>query len=139
MSKRELIMKKLISAKFAGKSLLVMLILLSIFHVLVLVGVIPSDFIWGGQIDGNIKNLYTLEIISLAVTIMFIFITIIKNRSLISEKNVKLINIFVWVIFAYMLLNTLGNLASGVSTEKLIFTPISLLIAFFSLRLALEK
>jgi len=116
-----------------------MLILLSIFHVLVLVGVIPSDFIWGGQIDGNIKNLYTLEIISLAVTIMFIFITIIKNRSLISEKNVKLINIFVWVIFAYMLLNTLGNLASGVSTEKLIFTPISLLIAFFSLRLALEK
>ena len=116
-----------------------MLLLLSIFHVLVLVGVIPSDFIWGGQIDGAEGNLFTMEIISLAVTIFFIFITYVKIKSLTSGKYVKLINILVWVIFAYMILNTLGNLASGVTTEKLIFTPISLLIAFFSLRLALEK
>jgi len=132
-------MKKLISAKSAGKALLVMLILLSIFHVLVLVGVIPSDFIWGGQIDSTAGNLFILEVISLAVTIFFIIVTYMKINPLSSGKYVKLINIFVWVIFAYMLLNTLGNLASGVTTEKLIFTPISLLIAFFSLRLALEK
>jgi len=101
------IMKKLISAKSAGKALLVMLILLSIFHVLVLVGVIPSDFIWGGQIDSTAGNLFILEVISLAVTIFFIIVTYMKINPLSSGKYVKLINIFVWVIFAYMLRSSL--------------------------------
>jgi len=131
--------KKIISADLAGKILLGMLVLLSIFHVLILVGVIPSDFIWGGQIDGANGNLYTLEIISLVVTLAFIIIVYLKINPLISGRFKKIINIGVWVIFAYMLLNTLGNLASGVTIEKLIFTPVSLLIAFFSLRLAVEK
>ena len=71
-------MKKIISAKLAGRVLLGMLILLSIFHVLVLTRVIPSDFIWGGQVDGTTGNLFTLEIISLVVTILFIFVTFLK-------------------------------------------------------------
>jgi hypothetical protein len=49
------------------------------------------------------------------------------------------ITILLWIIFAYSLLNALGNLASGVSVENLIFAPISILIAVLVLRLALEK
>jgi len=116
-----------------------MLVLLSIFHVLVLVGAIPSDFIWGGQIDDATGNLYALEIISLVTTLAFIIIVYLKIYPLKSGKFKKIINVAVWVIFAYMFLNTVGNLASGVTIEKLIFTPVSLLVAFFSLRLAIEK
>ena len=71
-------MKKIISAELAGKILLGMLVLLSIFHVLVLVGAIPSDFIWGGQIDDATGNLYALEIISLVITLAFIIIVYLK-------------------------------------------------------------
>jgi len=38
-----------------------------------------------------------------------------------------------------LILNTLGNLASGVSFEKLIFAPITLVLAFCAFRLAIEK
>ena len=37
------------------------------------------------------------------------------------------------------ILNTIGNRASGVTVENLIFTPLTLVIAFCALRLAIEK
>jgi hypothetical protein len=45
----------------------------------------------------------------------------------------------IWLVFAYLLLNTLGNLASGISFEKLVFAPITILLAFCAFRLAIEK
>jgi hypothetical protein len=38
-----------------------------------------------------------------------------------------------------MLLNTLGNLASGASFENLIAAPITVILALCALRLAIEK
>jgi hypothetical protein len=49
------------------------------------------------------------------------------------------INIGVWLVFAFLLLNTLGNLASGVSFENLIAAPITIILALCALRLAIEK
>jgi hypothetical protein len=43
----------------------------------------------------------------------------------------------VWLIFAYLLLNTVGNLASGVAFEKLLFAPLTLFLALCAFRLAL--
>jgi uncharacterized membrane protein YhdT len=45
----------------------------------------------------------------------------------------------VWIVFAYLLLNTVGNLVSAVSFENLIFAPITLILALCALRLAIEK
>jgi hypothetical protein len=42
-------------------------------------------------------------------------------------------------MFGTFALNTLGDLASENSFEKAFFTPITVLLAFFSLRLALIK
>ena len=132
-------MKKLISAKMAGNILLVCLGLLSIFHILVLLRVIPSDIVWGGQIGGSSSNLYMLELISLIVTFVFMAVIVMKVDNIKTGKPKKVISVAVWVIFAYMLLNTIGNLASGVSFENMIFAPISLVLAFFALRLAIEN
>ncbi len=49
------------------------------------------------------------------------------------------INIDLWLIFVFLILNTVGNLASDVSFENLIFAPITLVLAFCALRLAVEK
>lgn len=132
-------MKKLISARLAGNILLVALGLLALFHILVLLGVIPADIVWGGMVQGVPSNLITLEIISLLVTILFIAIIAAKTGYVQAGRLSSAVNIGVWLIFAYLLLNTLGNLASGVSFEKLIFAPITILLALCALRLALEK
>lgn len=44
-----------------------------------------------------------------------------------------------WIIFAYLLLNTLGNLASGSVLEKLVFIPITILAALLVVRLPVES
>jgi hypothetical protein len=45
----------------------------------------------------------------------------------------------VWLIFVFLLLNTLGNLASGVSFENLIAAPVTIILALCAFRLAIEK
>jgi hypothetical protein len=49
------------------------------------------------------------------------------------------VKVLVWIIFVFLLLNTLGNLASGVSAENFVFAPITLVLALCALRLAIEK
>jgi hypothetical protein len=132
-------MKKLISAKLAGNILLAALGLLAIFHILVLLGVIPADIVWGGMIQGVPSNLVTLETMALLLTLLFIVIIAAKTGYIRAGKLSGAVNIGVWLIFAYLLLNTLGNLASGVSFEKLLFAPVTILLALCAFRLAIEK
>ena len=131
-------MKKIISAKLAGNVLLVALGLLAIFDVLVLLQVVPSNIVWGGQIQDASSNLILLEVVALVVTIGFAVIVAAKLRYIGGGKFARAVNVGVWIIFAYMLLNTVGNLASGVSAERLIFAPITILMALCALRLAIE-
>ena len=130
-------MKKLISAKLAGNILLFSLGLLLIFHILVLLKIVPADIMWGGQ--ANADNLIMLEIVALAVTLFFGFVIAAKIGYVNVGKFAGVVNILVWIIFAFLLLNTLGNLASGVSAENFVFAPITLILALCALRLAIEK
>ncbi|NWG07195.1 MAG: hypothetical protein HXY35_10995 [Chloroflexi bacterium] len=130
-------MKKLISAKLAENVLLVALGLLLIFHVLVLLKVLPANMIWGGQ--ANAGNLLMLESIALVVTMLFGLTIAAKTGYVNAGKFAGVVNVLVWLIFAFLLLNTLGNLASGVSAENFIFAPITLILAFCAFRLAIEK
>ncbi len=132
-------MKKWISANLAGNILLSSMAMLIIFEVLVLIKVVPSDIIWGGQIKNSTTVLLTLEIIALLVTLTFAVIIAAKIGYIPLDKFRPAINIGVWLMFAYLVLNTLGNLVSGVSFEKLVFAPITVILAFFALRLAIEK
>jgi hypothetical protein len=105
----------------------------------VLLKVIPADAVWGGQIQGVPANLIPLETVALVVTTIFILIVTARTGYLQVGKLSVILNAGVWLIFAYLLLNTLGNLASGISFEKLLFAPITIILAFCALRLAIEK
>ncbi|MNW43196.1 hypothetical protein D3C74_203890 [compost metagenome] len=129
-------MKKLISVKLSGNILVSCLILLFIFHILLLVGMMPHDIVWGGKIS-NPESLIIFESISLLLTLLFILVISIKIGYI--KKFRKISNFGVWFIFAYFLLNTIANFASDVSAEKLIFGPITVIVTFLTLRLAIEK
>ena len=132
-------MKKLISAKLAGNILLAAFGLLAIFHVFVLLGIIPADIVWGGRIQGVPSNLLTLEAIAILVTLLFIVIIAAKTGYFQAGRLSGAVNVGVWLIFVYLLLNTLGNLASGVSFESLIAAPVTIILALCAFRLAIEK
>ena len=132
-------MKKRISAKLAGNILLAALGLLAIFHVLVLLRVVPADIVWGGRIQGVPSNLVTLETIALLVTLLFFVIIAAKTGYVQAGRLPGAVNFGVWLIFAYLILNTLGNLASGISFETLIAAPVTIVLALCAFRLAIEK
>jgi len=64
-------MKKILSAKLAGRILIGAFILMLIMHVLVLIGVMPSNFIWGGQVAADGSNLLQLEVVAITLTLFF--------------------------------------------------------------------
>jgi hypothetical protein len=132
-------MKKLISEKLAGNLLLISLGLLAIFDILIMLNIVPSNIVWGGQIKDPTANLIVLELIALVVTFIFAIVIAVKMNYIKAGGFIKAVNIGVWVIFAYLILNTLGNLASGASFEKLVFAPVTLFLAFCAFRLAIEK
>ena len=132
-------MNKLISAKWAGNLLLGALGLLAVFHSLVLLQVLPASIVWGGAIENSPESLFPLEMISLVVTLLLAAMVAAKTGYIETTRFKTAINIGVWFVFAILVLSMLGNLASGVSFENLIFAPIAVLLAFCAYRLAIEK
>ena len=132
-------MKALISARMAGNILLISLGLLTIFHILVMLTVVSPEIVWGGQAGNTEVSLLTLEIVALLVTALMAVIIAAKIGYIQAGRFKAAVNIGIWIVFAYLLLNMLGNLASGVSAENFIFAPITLILALFALRLAIKE
>ena len=132
-------MKKIINADLAGKILLSAFGLLLVLHILIIAQILPADFVWGGQVKADGSNLIQLEIVAITLTLFFAGIVAAKIRSLQANKSNILITIGMWVVFAYLVLNTLGNFASGVSAETWFFGPLTIVMALCALRLAIEK
>ena len=132
-------MKKIMKAGLAGKILLSAFGLLLVLHILIVAQVMPADFVWGGQIEADGSNLMQLEIVAITLTLFFAGIVAAKIRSLQANKSNILITIGMWVVFAYLVLNTLGNFASGVRAETWFFGPLTIVMALCAFRLAIEK
>lgn len=132
-------MKTLINTKMAGNILLISLGILAIFHVLVLLNVVSPEIVWGGQAGNTKVSLLTLEIVALLVTTLMAVIVAAKIGYIQAGRFKAAVNIGIWIVFAYLLLNMLGNLASGVSAENFIFAPITFILALCALRLAIKE
>ena len=131
-------MRKLISLETTGNVLLVLFGLLVVFHILVLLNLIPSNVVWGGR-AGSLSNLRTLVTISLIFNVLFAIVVAAKIGYIEARSLSRVINILLWMIFAYLLLNTAGNLASSSALETLLFTPITVVAALLVFRLAIER
>jgi len=99
-------MKKIMKANLAGTILLSAFGLLLVLHILIIAQVMPADFVWGGQIKADQSNLMQMEIVAITLTVFFAGIVVAKLKSLQANKPIKLITIGMWVVFAYLVLNT---------------------------------
>jgi membrane protein DedA with SNARE-associated domain len=51
----------------------------------------------------------------------------------------RAVSIAMWLVFGYFVLNVIGNLTSQSHVEKMIFTPVAIVISVLAFRLAIEK
>jgi hypothetical protein len=131
-------MRKLTSIRTSGNILLVLFALLAAFHIVILFNLLPAAIVWGGR-AGSSSALPGLLTISLVFNVLFAIAVAVKLGYIHVAGDGRVINVLLWLMFAYLLLNTAGNLASNSSFEKLLFTPITLVAAFLVLRLAMER
>ncbi len=127
----------MISVTFAGNVLLLLFGLLFIFHLFILSGHLPYHIVWAGRIK-NRAALLKMESVSLLVLVLASIIVCLKMEYLSFLPYPTIINIGVWVLFAFFVLNTIGNLTAKSPFEKYGFGVLTLIIALLALRLALS-
>ncbi len=130
-------MKNSVTEKFATTALLIIFILVMLFHVLVLLGIIPFDMVWGGRLKSK-EEMIPFEITSIALNSVMLGIVMIQAGLLKVKVKPIVLKIAFWCMFVLFAINTIGNIFSNNELERLIFTPLTLLLSVFCLRLAIK-
>ncbi len=131
-------MKRIISEFIAAIALIISLSLLIIFHFLILMNIIPYQLIWGGRIE-NESQLLKFEVLSVCINLVMILLVSLKAQFFKISINKKVLRVALWIMFALFVLNTIGNLLSVNSFERIVFTPLTIILSLLSLRLAISK
>lgn len=131
-------MIKKISFKTAIHGSLIMLGLIIVFHLLVLMHIIPFTIVWGGRLKNGTEML-RFEIAATIINALLITVIAIKGRYLKFNIPSKIITIILWLFVGLFSLNTIGNLLAKMTFETIVFTPITLMLAIFCLRIVLEQ
>lgn len=108
-----------------------------ILHFLILIKVIPYTIVWGGRLKSD-QQMYRFEAISIFTNLVFLAIVFSYSDIILNQVPDNIISILLWIMAALFALNTFGNLLSKNKWEKLIFTPMTLILCFFCVILALN-
>ena len=108
--------------------LLIVFLLTVLFHLLVLTGVIPFSGVWGGRLE-TVQDMYRFEAVSILINLLVLFVLIQKKKNLLEGSPNKVINAVLWIFMGLFLLNTVGNLFAESVIEKVLATPLTLIIS----------
>jgi positive regulator of sigma E activity len=108
-----------------------------IFHLLVILKVLPGDIVWGGTFDES--SLVKYEIIAFFITGFLLFIAIVKAGYINNTNLKKVANFLIWIMVIYFAFMIFGNMTAKTLTEKVIFIPLSFIMFISSIRLGLGK
>lgn len=127
------------AASIAANVATVLFAIVIILQLLLAAGILPVTMAWGGT---QTELTPALRLASVAAAfILALFAYVIRRRAgLIGDAPPsRAIKIMSWVITAFMVLNTLGNLTSQSTAEKLVFAPLTLLLAISCFVVSISK
>jgi hypothetical protein len=121
--------------KAAIKTMIALLIAVSLFHISILLKIIPYEMTWGGRLE-NDRQMYTFETLSLAVNLLLLAMVLIKGGYLKPFVPMKVVRVILWIFVVLFALNTIGNLLAETTFEKMFagVTLLSSLLLFMILR-----
>lgn len=137
MDKRYSVFRQ-IDYKLAVNIMLVLLATIILFHILVLLQLVPWQIVWGGRLD-NLHEMRLYEIISITINVFIGIVIAIKGGYVRGILPTKVVSLAIYLVVVLFALNTLGNFFSNSLLEALIFTPVTLLCAVLCYRIAIEK
>lgn len=98
----------------------------AIFQMLLLLGFPLADYSWGGKYKGALPPRMRLASAVAALLLLFMAFVVLLQAHVVSLTVTSLpTHVVVWIITAFMGLNTLGNLASKNKKEKILMTPLT--------------
>lgn len=128
----------LISEKTATYSLLFILGAVVVFHLFVLIGVVPYEIVWGGRLDTRSEMIY-FETFSIVINLIMLAVVAMYADIIRVKINKTILKGALWMMFILFLINTLGNILSNDPLERAVFTPLTIILAMLSFRLAMGK
>jgi hypothetical protein len=114
--------------KSAIKTMLILLGAVILFHLCIMIKLVPYEISWGGRLK-NDSEMYVLETISIIINLFLFSILLIKAEYLREFISIKFVNITLWICFVLFVLNTIGNIFAKTYFEKFF----ALLTLFFSI------
>ncbi len=123
------------SKKIPLTYLLITNIIISFYHVLIMLQLIDYKMVWGGKLHSK-SEMFQFESISLFVNSIILVILLIDFKRNINRKWIKIVY---WILAILFTLNTLGNSLSINFYEKLIFAPITFISSISCLMLISHK
>ncbi len=130
-------MKKLIPFHKAVKISVIIMVAVTLFNLLVIVGVFPYSMVWGGRLQSK-EEMVVFELISIATNVLCVVLILGKSKWLLSSYY-KLFNVLIWLLPVLNLLGIMGNMASTSNIERALFVPVTIVMFVLTLRIALEK
>ncbi|TGN03420.1 hypothetical protein [Leptospira dzoumogneensis] len=122
--------------KFARILLLLFFSCSIIFHTIIISGTVPFSIVWGGRLE-TWEQMIAFESISILLNSIFLIVIALDAKYIKLRIPGRIVRIAIWIMAAVFSLNTLGNIFSLNSTETVVFTPVTLVIALCCLALVL--
>jgi hypothetical protein len=128
-------MRSWIAFQRAANILLVLLALVLLFQVAVLLGYVPTELVWGGNL-GSAAQRTVMALFASGTVVLFMGIVALRaGRFLPAWAGVARVGM--WCMVLLFALNVLGNLAAKDLRETLLATPVAMLLFCLALRVAL--
>jgi hypothetical protein len=114
--------------KAAIKIMLWLLIAVMLFHLSIILKIVPYEITWGGRIK-NDSEMYVFETISLVFTLSLFAALLVKGKYLREFVPMKVVNLILRCFLILFGLNTVGNILAETNFEKC-FAIVTLASAF---------
>jgi hypothetical protein len=88
-----------------------------VFHLCILLKIIPYQITWGGRLQ-NDTEMYIFETISILINIFLVWILLMKSDLIKFKFSTKVIQVILWIFCFIFTLNTIGNLFAKTNLEK---------------------
>ena len=110
-----------------------------VLQMLLAAGIFPISMAWGGRQSELTASLRIASII--AAVLLGVFMYVIRYRAgLVGNVPIPvIIKVVAWMITAFMAFNTLGNITSLSTNEKLFFGPVTFMLSVACLLVSASK
>lgn len=102
------------------------------FQAAVALGAPLGDYVWGGFTQGELSPIFRVASAFAALSLLWMALVVLARAGIavpITPAPAHRLKALTWTISGFMALNTAGNVASQSSSEQILMTPITILLA----------